>query len=88
MATDTPILSARTYNEFLIDHDAAVQSVAANLKSNHVGKLVNILETHGLGNDLEVHLLHRHFELQEDEAIVHKEIVMETTRCRTSPGHP
>lgn len=78
MTTEIIILAAQSYNELLIDHEATTQSALLNLKSSHVGELVKILETHDLDGDLEIHLLHRHFELQDGEAIVHKEIIVAT----------
>jgi hypothetical protein len=37
----------------------------------------SIIKAHGLEGELEVHVLHRHFELQAGEALVHKEIHLE-----------
>lgn len=69
------ILAATKYNEFLIDHDATVQSQSRGIKNNYVSALADVLRAHQLENDLEIHLLHRHFLLQEGEAMIHTEII-------------
>jgi hypothetical protein len=72
--SEPAILTASAYNKFLIDHDAAAQSEIRELKKDHVTVLARILCAHHLENDLEIHLLHRHFSLNEGEAMVHWEI--------------
>jgi hypothetical protein len=73
------ILPAKSYNKLLIDHDATLKSHTSDLKSKHVATLATILRNHELHDDLEIHLLHRHFLLADGEAIVHKDIIIENT---------
>jgi len=40
----------------------------------HLPTLTRILQEHELQDELEIHLLHRHFSLEEGEIIVHKEM--------------
>ncbi|TDL13186.1 hypothetical protein BD410DRAFT_847229 [Rickenella mellea] len=68
------ILDATVYNGFLVDHDATAQSQIQGIKENHVFALARVLVAHHLENDLEIHLLHRHFILGDGEAMVHWEI--------------
>jgi len=68
------VLPAVAYNNLPTDHEAKSQSEARDLKTAHVATLIGILRAHKLEGDLEIHLLHRHFQLQDGEAIIHKEI--------------
>lgn len=76
--TTPKILPALEYNKFFLDHDATCKAEALNLKSSHAANLINIIKACGLEAELEVHVLHRHFELEGGEALVHKEIHLET----------
>ncbi|TAQ84023.1 hypothetical protein B7494_g7657 [Chlorociboria aeruginascens] len=66
------VLPAEVYNRLLIDHDATEKSALQQLKSQHVPALAKILAVHGVSDYVELHLLHRHFILEEGEAMVHK----------------
>ncbi|TQV95456.1 hypothetical protein IF1G_06443 [Cordyceps javanica] len=68
------LIQAKLYNSFLIDHDATHRSEVVGLKKNHVPRLIEILEKHKLCELLEPHLLHRHFDLQEGEILVHRDL--------------
>lgn len=68
------ILPTEIYNHLLIDHEATEQSALLQLKEHHVLALASILTAHGLSDHIELHLLHRHFSLEEGEAMVHKAI--------------
>jgi hypothetical protein len=78
------VLSAEVYNSLLIDHDATEQAARLQLKSNHVPDLAKILAIHGVSDYVELHLLHRHFILQEGEAILHKPCVIPGSDGNTS----
>lgn len=68
------LIPAKLYNSFLIDHDATHRAEVVGLKKNHVPRLIEILEKHKLCELLEPHLLHRHFDLQEGEILVHRDL--------------
>lgn len=70
------VLPAEVYNRLLIDHDASEQSTLLELKSQHVLSLAKILAVHGVSDYVELHLLHRHFVLQEGEVMLHKPLVI------------
>lgn len=70
------VLPAEVYNRLLIDHDATEQAALLQLKSQHVPALAKILTIHGVSDYVELHLLHRHFILQEGEAMLHKRCVI------------
>jgi hypothetical protein len=72
------VLPARSYNKLLIDHDATSKANILDLKSKHVVTLASILRKHELHDNLEVHLLHRHFFLDDGEAMVHKDIIIDS----------
>jgi len=72
------ILPTSQYNKFMLDHDANCHAEWIGLKAAHVPNLIKILCAHGLKDVLEVHVLHRHFELQEGEVMIHKEISFNT----------
>jgi len=69
------VLPAKVYNRLLIDHDATEQAALLELKSQHAPVLAKILAAHGVSDYVELHLLHRHFILEEGEAMVHKPFV-------------
>ena len=69
------VLSAEVYISLLIDHYATEQAARLQLMSDHVPDLANILAIHGVSDCVELHLLHRHFILQE-EAMLHKPCVI------------
>ncbi|KAM3485674.1 hypothetical protein MY8738_001204 [Beauveria namnaoensis] len=71
------IIPAKLYNSFLIDHDATQRAEVVGLKNSHVPRLIEILEKHKLCELLEPHLLHRHFDLQEGEILVHRDLHVE-----------
>lgn len=71
------ILPAALYNKLLVDHDATSQAEEMNIKCVELHSLVAILRAHKLEDDLEVHVLHRHFLLEQGEALVHTEIALE-----------
>jgi len=70
------ILPAEVYNSLLIDHDATKQSALLKLKSQHVPALAKVLVVHRVSGYVELHLLHRHFVLQEGEVMLHKPLVI------------
>jgi hypothetical protein len=78
------VLPADVYNRLLIDHDATEQAARFQLKSCHVPALAKILATHGVSDYVELHLLHRHFILQEGEAMLHKPCVISGSDENTS----
>jgi hypothetical protein len=74
-------LPTKSYNKLLIDRDAStLKSHTSDLKSKHVATLATILPNRELHDDLEIHLLHRHFLLADGEAIVDKDIIIESRR--------
>ncbi|KAL9609307.1 MAG: hypothetical protein Q9167_005911 [Letrouitia subvulpina] len=66
------ILPADTYNRLIIDHEATERAELLKMKHEHLPALFRILTLHGVADFLELHLLHRHFALQEGEAVVHR----------------
>lgn len=78
------VLPAEVYNRLLIDHDATEQSALLELKSQHVPALAKILAVHGVSDYVELHLLHRHFVLQEGEVMLHKPLVIPGSGADTS----
>jgi hypothetical protein len=66
------ILPAEVYNRLIIDHDATQRSEQLELKLKHIPALSAILLAHGVADSVELHLLHRHFILQDGEALVHR----------------
>lgn len=66
------ILPADAYNHIIIDHDATERAQLLDLKHKHLPALHKVLTAHGVDNFVELHLLHRHFILQEGEAVVHR----------------
>jgi hypothetical protein len=70
------ILPAEAYNRLLIDHDATEKSALLQLKFQHVPALAKILAAHGVSDYVELHLLHRHFILQEGEVMLHRPLVI------------
>lgn len=68
------LLSAHRYNQLLVDHEAT--SRVGQLK-DHVPRLMEIIRAHGLEAYVEPHLLHRHFLLEDGEAIVHHTLQFE-----------
>jgi hypothetical protein len=70
------VLPAKGYIGLLIDHDATEQAALLHLKSQHLPALAKILAVHGISDYVELHLLHRHFILQEGEAMLHKRCVI------------
>ncbi|KAI4136670.1 MAG: hypothetical protein L6R39_007673 [Caloplaca ligustica] len=78
------IISAGAYNRLLVDHEASERAVLLDLKRKLLPALSTILNTHGVADSVELHLLHRHFMLQEGEAVVHK--TLEIPSCPDLPG--
>jgi hypothetical protein len=70
--TINTVLQAEIYNHLLIDYDVTKQAARLQLKSFYVPALAGILAIHGVLGYLELHLLHRHFIIQEGEEIVHR----------------
>lgn len=70
------VLPAEAYNLLLIDHDATEKSTLLQLNSYHVPDLAKILAAHRVSDYVELHLLYRHFILQEGEVILHKPLVI------------
>ena len=66
------IMSANTYNRLIIDHEATDRAALLDLKRKYLPELMKILVTHGVADFVELHLLHRHFQLDEGEAVVHR----------------
>lgn len=66
------ILPANVYNGLIIDHEATERAELLELKRKHLPALFKILAAHGVDDFVELHLLHRHFTLQNGEALVHK----------------
>ncbi|KAF4996596.1 hypothetical protein FDECE_12365 [Fusarium decemcellulare] len=66
------ILSANVYNNLIIDHKATERAELLELKCKHLPALFEILSAHGVAEFLELHLLHRHFILQDGEAVIHR----------------
>ncbi|RYO85641.1 hypothetical protein DL766_008712 [Monosporascus sp. MC13-8B] len=66
------ILPANVYNGLIIDHEATERAELLELKRKHLPALFKILNAHGVADFVELHLLHRHFTLQEGEALVHR----------------
>ncbi|KAK3337701.1 hypothetical protein B0T19DRAFT_397299 [Cercophora scortea] len=65
-------LPAKLYNLLIIDHEATERAELLGLKHNHLPAPFKILALHGVADSVELHLLHRHFTLEEGEAIVHR----------------
>ncbi|KAK3358515.1 hypothetical protein B0T24DRAFT_124612 [Lasiosphaeria ovina] len=66
------ILPANFYNSLIIDHDATDKAEHVDLKQKHIPSLFKLLTKHGVADVVEIHLLHRHFTLQDGEALVHR----------------
>ncbi|KAL7620889.1 hypothetical protein AAE478_008199 [Parahypoxylon ruwenzoriense] len=66
------ILPASVYNRLVIDHEATERAEFLELRRKHLPALFKILASHGVADFVELHLLHRHFLLQEGEAVVHR----------------
>lgn len=77
------VLPAEVYNGLLIDHEATEKSALLELKSQHVLALAKILAVHGVSDYVELHLLHRHFFLQEGEVMLHKPLVIPGSSANT-----
>lgn len=58
----------------VIDHKATERAELQDLQRKHFPALSTMLATYGVENAVELHLLHRHFMLQEGEAVVHQTI--------------
>lgn len=70
------VLPAELYNRLLIDHDATELAASLNLELNYVHPLTKILHIHGVSDCVELHLLHRHFTLEEGEAMLHRSLTI------------
>ncbi|KAG8530622.1 uncharacterized protein KY384_004660 [Bacidia gigantensis] len=70
------VISAEDYNRLVIDHEATERAALLDLKRNHLPALSQTLISHGVADFVELHLLHRHFRLQEGEAMVHKTLTI------------
>lgn len=66
------ILPANVYSGLIIDHEATERAELLELKRKHLPALFTILAAHGVADVVELHLLHRHFILEEGEAVVHR----------------
>lgn len=78
------VLPAEVYNRLLIDHEATEKSALLELKSQHVLVLAKLLAVHGVSDYVELHLLHRHFVLQEGEVMLHKPLVISGSSANTN----
>lgn len=67
-------MSAEAYNSLIMDQDATEKAEAIGLKQNIIPSLHKLLADHGVDDLLEIHLLHRHFALEEGEALVHRSL--------------
>ncbi|KAL6816184.1 hypothetical protein V8C40DRAFT_282131 [Trichoderma camerunense] len=70
------ILPAHVYNSLIIDHEATERAEFIGLKAKHLPHLFKILSDNGVSEFLEIHLLHRHFQLEEGEALIHKTLAI------------
>jgi len=73
IAFDT-IIPNTTYNKFLLDHHATEQAKFRKLKEEYVVSLANVLEKHNVSHYVELHVLHKHFDLEDGEVIMHREL--------------
>lgn len=78
------IFPADEYNRLIIDHDATERAELLDLKRNQLPGLFRILEAHGVSDLVEPHLLHRHFILQQGEAVVHQTLEIPATKDTAS----
>lgn len=70
--TVNSILPANVYNRLIIDHKATQHAELFELKRKHLPALFKIIAAHGVADFVELHLLHRHFILEDGEAVVHR----------------
>jgi hypothetical protein len=77
------IIPPALYNKLLMVHVATSRAQERNIKSVELGSLASILHVHELDDDLEVHVLHGHFDLEAGEALIHTEIVLGTGETGT-----
>lgn len=73
LSVDLPI-SAEAYNSIILDHNATEQAEAIHLKERYITSLAKLLDSFGLSKYIELHLLHRHFDLEEHEVIMHRNL--------------
>lgn len=76
------IVSHITYNNFLLEHNATEQAELLKLMENYVVPLAGLLEKRNVSEYVDLHLLHKHFDLEDDEVIMHRELHIPTVDSR------
>ena len=66
------VVSSKAYSNPIIDHEATERAESLDQKCKLHSSLQQLLHSHGAADFVELHLLHKHFEIWDGEAIVQK----------------